>query len=328
MTTENQRNRTDREALEVVHKADVFMNRAFARLEAELASRKLGFLGYEGHDIASRIVQLVELGYYDSFLARTEEAKESDVPCLRIGRTKAGSYAWFADRLNFGVSPIQIFLRLMETFGVLAFFGFAIARAAMKSKGSNAPVSIFLSSGIEAFLDSKSLPEEFEDYCQRGPLTVLRGSPVLLVHTFKSYPSRDRLHFSASPWKSLPDHTSWTWSEWFSYLGMAARTFLTCVVGFSRHPELSLLSRDFGFHAFITLLVRSRKLDNVITTASTALSQEIWLNHFPGRNFGFHMIWYATNTRRFPFKESRFYGEYPPIAYIEADVAWTCSRGR
>jgi polysaccharide biosynthesis PFTS motif protein len=316
--------------LEAIHRADSFIGGAISRLESRLRLRVPSILGYSRESIASRLAQIVTRDFYpraQRAYAKTPPSDHASNMCVALGiRPQNRRFSFTKGEPELKVSVPFVFFRLFEMCAIFVFFFGKIAQSLVQRSVPVERTSIFLCPGLEAYLDENSLGDDFHAFAQLSAITVLRETPRLLVQHDKTQKPVGHIHFSKSPWKDIAKHTSWSFSELLQYVVLCLKTLSVSLYQFSRRPELSLLSRDLGFHPLITLLSKGHKLDRVFLTLSGAMNQEIWLNHLPDRTFKTEMIWYASNTQPLRYNQSAVYSESPPTRFIQVDRSWTWNR--
>ena len=311
------------ETLELIHRTDHFLGQSFRELEQFLEARIPSFCGYPSKAIAQRIVQILLRDHYHGFLCASQK-RQSDEAYPNLDGSGQGVFVRTLTPPR--ISRLQALKQLLYLAAVSAFYLFKIGTQLGRRQGKAQQVSVFLTPGLEAYLPEAERATGLLEYAQNGPVKLLRESACTLVQDPTCRTSAGHFHFCASPWREITRYTRWSPKECFRYALLAARTWISCAVRFWRYPELSLLGRDLAFHPMIKTLSRGRKLQDIILTTSAYFDQPIWLNHLPNRTFSSHMVWYATNTRPFKYKQSRFYSEHPSAQYLQVDCAWIWNR--
>ncbi|MEK7762636.1 MAG: polysaccharide biosynthesis PFTS motif protein [Nitrospirota bacterium] len=99
----------------------------------------------------------------------------------------------------------------------------------------------------------------------------------------------------------------------------AAGAYVFAVI---RLPLVSLLGRDFAYHALVTYLNRKSLIEAVVITNSNYSSQPLWMSDLPGRRFLTHLVWYSQNTVPLVYADEPIKVNIPNFRHMRIDVSW------
>lgn len=196
-----------------------------------------------------------------------------------------------------------------------------------KSKRDGSATLVF-GVGIEnIFVDGTDL--RFINYCRYGVVEPLKQSKRLIVQAVTISQSTDSsyLEYSRFPLFALMRANPLKLSAFLMFLLQHFKTVLAYWVAVIRLPVVSLLGRDFAYHALAENLNQRNLIDSIVITNSNYSAQPLWMSNLPNRSFKTHMVWYAQNTVPIIYKSNPESVSIPNYYYMQVDIHWVWTKG-
>ena len=169
----------------------------------------------------------------------------------------------------------------------------------------------------------------FVQFCQNGPVSPLSEATRLIVQTAREIRSvqPNRFGYARFPMFALLQENAQSLGEFLRFMLshlQAAGAYLCAVVHL---PLLSILGRDFAYHALVGHLNRKNLIETVVITNSNYSAQPLWMSHFPERRFLTHMVWYSQNTVPLVYADDPIKVNIPNYRYMRVDASWVWTEG-
>jgi len=169
----------------------------------------------------------------------------------------------------------------------------------------------------------------FVAYCLKAPVTPLQTARRLIIQTalkaISSVP--ERLSYVRLPLFELLQGNPLGLADFVRLMANHIHAYLAYWQATLRHPIISILGRDFAYHAIAVHLNRKKLLDAVVITNSNYSAQPLWMSDLPQRNFETHLVWYAQNTIPIVSKHEPIRSDVPNYRHLRVDVSWVWSNG-
>lgn len=293
-------------------------------MEKRLAGTVPAMLGYRTHAIERRIAQRVaDLGLFP-FVRECARHHALGQDILAPGNQLV-RFAGMSVDLQSGRTQIG-FLLLLHSVGEFFAHWLHVAAQAMvaslQRKGRKGAATLLFGVGGES-LKAEGSDARFVEYCERGPIVPLSCAPRLIVQsTLYIRPVQpDRFEYVRFPLFALMRQNA---PGLAGFLGFsvchlhALGAYLFAVV---RCPLISVLGRDFAYHAMLVYLDRAKLIDSIVITNSNYSAQPLWMD-LPKKRFQAHMVWYSQNTIPLVYADDPAKSDVPNYRHMRVDVSW------
>lgn len=308
----------------------LLFDKLIRKAEGWLASTRLQTLGYSQAGMAQRLAQrLVEVGLF-SFVqqcaaqARSETSTSSDqsqihtVGGIRIdpasGQARPSAKMFFTSMIEFHVH----WLHALATM----FLSLLLRRP------QQGAATLLFGVGTESLFQDGG-DARFVAYCQKTPVTPLQEARRLIIQTaLKAMSSApERLSYARLPLFGLLRENPVGPTDFLRLVANHVCAYLAYWYAALRHPLVSMVGRDFAYHAIAAHLNRKKLLDAVLITNSNYPAQPLWMSDLPQKNFETHLVWYAQNTVPIVSKHEPIRSDVPNYRHLRVDVSWVWSNG-
>lgn len=164
----------------------------------------------------------------------------------------------------------------------------------------------------------------FEEFCEFGPLDVLRKSNRIIVHASPPIEANNYGKFSYSKYPlltlfaknrlGLADGIQFVWRHFY-----ACVNYLALV---SRLPIACLLWRDYAEHACVEALNSKGLIEANIITNTNWLQQLLWNSDLQGKTYKSYMALYSLNSSQLLLKDDPVRANHPGIRHLRVDCVW------
>lgn len=302
---------------------------AFDRLirsnEAWACSSVPESLGYSAKALSARLIQrLVEVGLVGYvkkyvYIANLTGAAPAELEGINFfGMHVNGS----SRRISLSLwlilqSVFEFFLHWIHVASIIIY------ACTSDTVGGKGKATLLFGVGSEhCFLNESD--ERFTNFCRKGSILALVNASRLIVQASVDHVSIDPQHFKYARFplfallKENPPSVSEVVKLFMRHFrGMAA--YFTAIF---RCSPISLLGRDFAYHALVEYLNQKNLIENVVITNSNYSVQPLWMTDLPSRGFLTHMVWYAQNTVPIVYANDPVIAAFPNYRHIRVDCSW------
>lgn len=298
------------------------------KLELWLLSITPSFGQYSSQAFTKRLTQrVVEIGlvpYVELYAANFEQQSLiSNTENLEFGSLKF-------NRKSGALSlSLRLFLQSVLEFHVHWLHAlFQVVMGLLKKSEPKGSASIVFGVGIEnIFVEDTDL--RFIEYCRFGAIDPLRQSKRLIVQAVTNSQSTNAsyLEYSRFPLFALMLGNPLKFSAFSRFFLQHFKMVLAYWLAIIRFPLVSLLGRDFAYHAIADDLNDRNLIESIIITNSNYSAQPLWMSDLPKKNFKTHMVWYAQNTVPIAYKNNPIKASIPNYYYMQVDTHWVWTKG-
>jgi polysaccharide biosynthesis PFTS motif protein len=164
----------------------------------------------------------------------------------------------------------------------------------------------------------------FAQFCQSGPIAPLTEANRLIIQTSSDVRSTqpNRFEYVRFPLFALLHENAPSLIELLRFMLEHLEAAGAYVVAVVRLPLVSVVGRDFAYHAMVTYLNRKSLIEAVVITNSNYSAQPLWMSDLPGRRFLTHLVWYSQNTVPLVYADEPIKVNIPNFRHMRIDVSW------
>lgn len=218
--------------------------------------------------------------------------------------------------------------RLIESFfesffhwiHVLLSFGSSMFVLAMARRGR---ATLLFGVGAESLV-AQGDDARFIEFCRAGRVTPLAKASRIIVQAVGRVNQTDGAfaEYARFPLFSLLRENRPRIREVIRFLAAHGRSFFRYVVAVLRFPLVSIVGRDFAYHALVEWVNRQGLIENVVITNSNYSAQPLWMSDLENRKFETHMVWYSQNSIPLTYAADGIESDVPNFRYIRVDQSW------
>lgn len=291
-------------------------------LRVGLLSKTPSLGAYKSKDLVVRLIQKVaEIGlapYFKYYAGKAKGTNLNTSESLKLGGVELNARAG-----TLSVS-IKLFFQSILDFHLHWLHAlFYAVRALISIEQSKGSASIVFGVGVESlFVGGNDL--RFIEYCRSGPIEPLRDCQRRIVQLANKKQSTDAsfIEYSRFPLFALMLGNPINLSAFVKLFVQHCKMILLYWFAIIRFPALSLLARDFAYHATACHLNNRSLIDSIVITNSNYSAQPLWMSCLPKKSFKTHMVWYAQNTISIAYKNNPVKASLPNYDYMEVDTHW------
>ena len=295
-----------------------------SRVEAWAEIAAFDVLGYRRNSLASRLVQrVVEVGLVP-FIQECARGAEHGSPLVLASEVvRFSDFTVETPSGTVRLRPLCV-VRSMVEFALHWLHVAGIALLAVLSRGEGKSAATLLFGVGSESLAFGSDDGRFADFCRNGPVVPLSEATRMVVQTAsKIRPVQpNRFEYARFPLFALLQGNVRSLIDFLRFMLehlQAAGAYVFAVI---RLPLVSLLGRDFAYHALVTYLNRKSLIEAVVITNSNYSSQPLWMSDLPGRRFLTHLVWYSQNTVPLVYADEPIKVNIPNFRHMRIDVSW------
>ena len=293
-------------------------------VEAWIDVAAFDVLGYRRNSLARRLVQrFVEIGLVP-FVRVCAQLAECGNPLVLVPR--AVRFSDFTVEMSSGKVSLRPWcvVRCMAEFVLHWLHVVGIATLAFLSRGERKGAATLLFGVGSESLTFGSDDARFVDFCQNGPVAPLSEATRVVVQTASKIRSvqYNCFEYARFPLFALLQGNVQGLINFLRFMLEHLRAAGAYVFAVVRLPLVSLLGRDFAYHAVVTYLNRKGLIEAVVITNSNYSSQPLWMSDLPGRRFFTHMVWYSQNTVPLVYADEPIKVNIPNYRHMRIDVSW------
>jgi hypothetical protein len=302
---------------------------AFERVIGIIESRLIDVvpevLGYRAAVVKKRIVQrVIDLGLF-SFVREYARYHDRGQDILSTMQKRV-RFAGMSVDLQSGSVRIgfRLFLRSFAEFFVHWLHVAAQATAAnLQNKTRKGASTLLFGVGGES-LKVEGNDARFVEYCERGPIAPLSHASCLIVQTLLEIQSTrpNRFKYARFPLFALMRANAFGGVQFLRFGFRHLHVLGTYLFAIIRCPLISILGRDFAYHAMLEHLDRENLIESVVITNTNYSAQPLWMTDLPGKRFQTHMVWYSQNAIPLVYADDPVESDLPNYRYMRVDVSW------
>lgn len=307
----------------------VGFEKVLTRVEAWAEVAAPSVLGYSRSSLAWRLVQRVaEMGLV-SFIQECARVAECGKPLPPdSGTVRFSDLTVEMATGKAGLRPLSV-IRAVAEFVLHWGHATGIAMLSFLNRRERKGAATLLFGVGNECLKFGDDDARFVQFCQNGPVSPLSEATRLIVQTAREIRSvqPNRFGYARFPLFALLQENAQSLGEFLRFMlshFRAAGAYLCAVV---RLPLLSILGRDFAYHAMVEHLNRKSLIEAVVITNSNYSAQPLWMSHLPERRFRTHMVWYSQNTIPLAYVDDPIEVNIPNYRYMRVDDSWVWTEG-
>ena len=291
-------------------------------LRIVLLSKVTPFDQYKTKALVDRLIQrITEIGLTPYF--KHCAVKDGNDDSSANGKLNLSGVEFNSKAATVNIS-LKLLLQSILEFHLHWFHGLLYAiRSLVTTKQPKGSASLVFGVGVENLIVEGN-DFRFIDYCKSGPITPLKDCQRRIVQLAQMRVSTNTsfIEYARFPLFALILGNPISFSIFIKLLVQHTKVGLLYWLAIIRFPALSLLARDFAYHAIACHLNDKNLIDSTVVTNSNYSAQPLWMNHLPKRNFKTHMVWYAQNTISIAYKDDPVKASLPNYDYIQVDTHW------
>ena len=302
----------------------VEFEKVMSRVEAWAEVSAPSVLGYSGTSLARRLIQrVVEIGLVP-FIQECARCVERGVPLP--SDTRPTRISDFMVEMFSGQTRLSLHLvfRSMAEFSLHWVHVAGLVLLATLRRGERKGAATLLFGVGSESLTCGDDDARFVQFCQSGPIAPLSEATRLIIQTSSEVRSAQPNHFSYArfPLFSLIRENALSLIDFLRFLLRHLQAAGVYVVAVIRFPLISILGRDFAYHAMVRHLNRRGLIESIVITNSNYSAQPLWMSHLPGKRFLTHMVWYSQNTIPLVYASDPIKANIPNYRHMRIDVSW------
>jgi polysaccharide biosynthesis PFTS motif protein len=115
---------------------------------------------------------------------------------------------------------------------------------------------------------------------------------------------------------------AFNWFQFFRFCYRHLHALGAYLFAIMRCPMISILGRDFAYHAMLAHLNHEALIECIVITNTNYSAQPLWMTDLPCRRFLTHMVWYSQNTIPLVYADDPIGSELPNYRHMRVDVSW------
>jgi len=307
----------------------VEFEKVMSRLEAWADVSAPSVLGHSGPSLARRLVQrVVEIGLVP-FIQECARCVERGVPLP--SETQLARISGFTVEMCSGQTrlSLRLVVRSIAEFSLHWVHVAGLAVSATLSRGKRKGAATLLFGVGSESLKSGGDDARFVQFCQNGPVVPLSEATRLIVQTASEVQSAqpDRFEYVRFPLFKLMRENPLGVIGFLRFILRHLQAAWAYVYAVIRFPLVSILGRDFAYHALVRYLNGQSLIESIVITNSNYSAQPLWMSHLPGKRFLTHMVWYSQNTIPLVYASDPVKINIPNYRHMRIDVSWVWTEG-
>lgn len=307
----------------------VEFEKVMSRVEAWAEVSAPSVLGYSGTSLARRLIQrVVEIGLVP-FVQECARCVERGVSLP--SDTRPTRISDFMVEMLSGQTRLSLHLvfRSMAEFSLHWVHVAGLVLLATLRRGERKGAATLLFGVGSESLKYGDDDARFVQFCQNGPVAPLSEATRLIVQTASEVQSAqpDRFEYVRFPLFTLMRENPLSVIGFLGFILRHLQAAWAYVYAVIRFPLVSILGRDFAYHAVVRHLNGKNLIESIVITNSNYSAQPLWMSHIPGKRFLTHMVWYSQNTIPFVYASDPIKANVPNYRHMRIDVSWVWTEG-
>ena len=298
-------------------------------IEHYLPSRIRPVFGYSAEQIVARVVQrFVEISLAPFVQECAKKVKIGEKPIsLADQPVEFFGFSISSEKISMSNKVLlkalaDFFIHALHVLAVMIIYTFKPSNKKLES------CTLVFGVGIESITRNGS-DAEFIQFCKKSEIKPLNTANSIIVQSAQSINTTlpNYASYSRFPLMLLISNNPPSFMQLGSFLIEHTKATITYFKKIYDCSLVSLIGRDFAYHAMIKFLNQKHLIENVVITNSNYSSQPLWMRCFEGCNFNTHMVWYSQNTIPFTYINDPISIPLPNNRHIYADESWVWTKG-
>lgn len=281
---------------------------------------------YKASAINQRVAQSFAVRLCDPFLKMYKDDDQVEEIFYKNGKARVLCCAGMQISLDTGEAALNFKLLIINLakFAALWLLVIGYFLRSLTSRGCNNESAVLIHGVPDAVLRMNGSTQAFEQFCNNGKLSVLSGAAKNIVQVTRPVlaVNKNKFVYARFPLLTLLSSNCPDFKGLLIFFIQHVLSLFCYIYLIIRMPIVSLLWRDFAFHAAAMILNRQGLIHaNIITTTNFG-EQYLWMTDLPDRKFQTFMALYSTNITPIVYKEDRLEAFHPILRHLRVDLTW------